>query len=532
MLSPASLAFSGVRVNTQAMQTAQLTNTGTAPLSISSIAVTGGGQFSVSSTCGIGTSIAVNATCTLTVTYSPSFPETQTGAVSITDNAPGSPQTVSLTGSGVSLVFSKTGLNFQPVLVGQTSTSLQTVTVFNLGPGVVDFTAIAITGANARDFQWLPNSGPQISCALPGVLRAGDQCFISVSFTPSAVGLRSTMLSVRDDRDPTPATIPITGTGKALGPKVTFSVTSISFGTVRADSSKNQTLNLTNSGDAPLSISSIATTGNFSEINNCGSGLGPGGTCALTVTFSPGSGGAQSGALAITDNVPGSPHSVSLDGTGQNIVFSKTSLVFPTVPVGQTSASRSVSLFSLAGNPIVIGSLTGPDAADFQVVSTSCGALGNPVEIRRGDPCTIEFTFTPAAKGVRTAQLVFRNNNAASGPPVTLPLSATGTGMALVRRSSPDFRSGAGEPDSDGLLSRAPLCLSRGFSARSFARVIPRMGKSEGGGFGEGEAGPAEEGRSARCQKRGREASQVFSPPFSDQLDGGQLIGHSCTPSG
>jgi hypothetical protein len=427
-LLPASLTFTGVRVATQATQTAQLTNTGTAPLSINSIAPTGGGQFSVASNCG--TSLAANASCTLTVTFSPSFPETQTAAISITDDAPGSPQVLTLTGSGESLAFSKTNLNFQPVLVGQTSASLQTVTLFNVGPGVVTFTAIAIAGANASDFQWLPNSGPQPSCPVPGVLRAGDRCFFSISFTPSAIGLRSATLSVSDDRDPFPATIPITGTGKPKGPIVMFSAPSISFGAVPVGSSKSQFLNMTNSGDTPLSIASIQPPAEFAEFtqtNNCGTGLAAGATCQFTVTFSPNCCGAQSGALTVTDNAPGNPQSVALDGVAENIVFSKTSLVFPATPVGQTSATRSVSLFSLSGNALVIGSLTGPNAADFQVISMSCGIFGlNTPEIRRGDPCIIQLTFTPSAKGTRTAQLVFMNENPASGPSAILPLSADG----------------------------------------------------------------------------------------------------------
>src|SRR5258708_5371848 len=123
---------------------------------------------------------------------------------------------------------------------------------------------------------------------------------------------------------------------------------------------------------------------------------------------------------------PGSPECGAIGGGGENMVFAKASLVFPATPVGQTSATRSVSLFSLSGNAIVISSLTGPNAADFQVISMSCGTLGNPVEVRHGDPCIIQLTFTPSAKGTGTAQFVFMNENPASGPSVTLPLSANG----------------------------------------------------------------------------------------------------------
>jgi len=424
-LSASSLTFTQVRVATQAMQTVQLTNTGDAPLSITSISTTGAGQFSVTNNCGA--SVAAAASCTLSVTFSPSFPETQTGTVAISDNAPGSPQIIQLTGSGESLAFSKTNLNFSPVVVGQTSSTLQSVTLFNVGPGAVTFTAIGITGPNAGDFQWLPNSGPQPSCPLPGVLRKGDHCFLSVSFTPSVIGTWTALLSVSDDRDPFPAVLPVSGVGKNLGPVASFSTRSLSFGTVPEGSHKNQNFQLTNSGDEVLSITSVATTEGFSQTNSCGTGLAVGMTCQFTVTFSPGFGGTQSGTLKITDNAPGSPQAVNLTGVGQNIEFSKTSLVFPTVPVGQTTATRSVSVFSLSGNAIVIGTLTGPDAADFQVTSISCGTLGNFAEIRHGDPCIIQLTFTPSGTGTRTAQLVFSNENPVQGPSIVLPLSGNGT---------------------------------------------------------------------------------------------------------
>jgi hypothetical protein len=119
-----------------------------------------------------------------------------------------------------------------------------------------------------------------------------------------------------------------------------------------------------------------------------------------------------------------------LTGIGENIEFSKTNLVFSTTPVGHTSTPENVSLFSLSGNAIVVGTLTGPNAADFQVTSASCGqiGIGFTVEIRHGDPCKIVLTFTPTAQGPRTAQLTFTNNNGGSNGtvPAILPLSGDG----------------------------------------------------------------------------------------------------------
>jgi hypothetical protein len=423
MLAPASLTFVGVRVATVSSQTVLLQNSGDGPLTISSVATTG--QFSATNTCGA--SVAAGGSCIFTVTFAPSFPEAQTGSLTITDNAPGSPHVVSLTGTGESLAFSKTSVNFSPVVVGKTSSSPQTVTLFNVGPGVVTLTGIALTGANAGDFQVIPNGPMTPNCAVLGTLRAQSHCFISVTFTPTGSGPRTAQMSVSDDRDPLPLTLPISGVGKPVGPIATLSATSLSFGVVPAGSKKNADLQLTNTGDQPLSILAISTLAEYSATNICGPSVAAGASCTLTVTFAPTFGGTQTGSLTITDNAPGGPQMVSLTGIGENIVFTKTSLVFGTVAVGQTSAPQTVSLFSLSGNALVDGVLTGPNATDFQLASSSCGAPPGTVEIRRGDPCKIVLIFTPTATGPRAAQLIFTNNSGSVGaPPAVLPLSGDG----------------------------------------------------------------------------------------------------------
>lgn len=422
VLSSTSLTFVGVRVATTSSQTVQLQNSGNGPLTISS--VTTADEFSATNTCGA--IVAAGGSCIFTVTFAPSSPDTQTGSLTITDNAPGSPHIVSLTGTGESLAFSKTNLNFSTVVVGKTS-SLQTVTLFNVG-GAVTLTGIVFTGSNAGDFQVIPNGPMTPNCGAPDRLRGQARCFISVTFTPTASGPRTAQLSVSDDRDPLPLTLPLSGVGKPVGPIATLSATSLSFGVVPDGSKKNAELQLTNTGDQPLSIVAIATSAEFSATNNCGSSVVAGASCTFTVTFAPTFGGTQTGSLTITDNAPGSPPIVSLTGIGENIEFSKTNLVFPTVLVGQPSAPQTVSLFSLSGNPIVIGTLTGPNATDFQVASSSCGPIGSPVEIRLGDPCKIVLIFTPTAKGPRAAQLSFTNNGGSNGAvPALLPLTGDGS---------------------------------------------------------------------------------------------------------
>ncbi|MGH9430135.1 MAG: choice-of-anchor tandem repeat GloVer-containing protein [Terriglobia bacterium] len=105
-LSPTSLTFGPQ--GAQAPNTPQvvtLTNTGQAPLFITSIAISGqnGGDFAQANNCPISpNSLAPGDYCSITVYFFPVGPGTLSADVTVTDNAPGSPQSVSLTGAGVS----------------------------------------------------------------------------------------------------------------------------------------------------------------------------------------------------------------------------------------------------------------------------------------------------------------------------------------------------------------------------------------------------------------------------------------------
>jgi FtsP/CotA-like multicopper oxidase with cupredoxin domain len=99
LLSPASLTFGPIARRASQTLPVTLQNTGTAAMTISSINFGGAnpGQFSQTNNCG-GT-LAVGATCTINVTFSSNQRGTFTASLRVSDNAPGSPQTVLLTGT-------------------------------------------------------------------------------------------------------------------------------------------------------------------------------------------------------------------------------------------------------------------------------------------------------------------------------------------------------------------------------------------------------------------------------------------------
>ena len=148
-LSPASLAFASEPLgNAAAPQSITLTNgTGTA-LSISSIAITGVSinDFTQTNTCG--GSVAAGSNCTISVTFSPTASGARMANVTVTDNAAGSPQSVSLTGTGTTVPdanLSPASLAFGSEPLG-TITTAQSITLTNGGSAALSISSIAIAG--------------------------------------------------------------------------------------------------------------------------------------------------------------------------------------------------------------------------------------------------------------------------------------------------------------------------------------------------------------------------------------------------
>jgi len=100
-ISPSSLAFGNDPVDTSsASQVATLTNSGTAALAITSIAFTGANaaDFSEVNTCGA--SLAAGAHCTIAISFDASATGSRAASLTVSDSTSGSPQTVSLSGTG------------------------------------------------------------------------------------------------------------------------------------------------------------------------------------------------------------------------------------------------------------------------------------------------------------------------------------------------------------------------------------------------------------------------------------------------
>jgi F5/8 type C domain/Abnormal spindle-like microcephaly-assoc'd, ASPM-SPD-2-Hydin len=203
--NPTSLTFGSTPVNQNSdWQTVTVTNTGTGPAGVSSIAASG--DFTVTSTCG--TTIAPGANCIATVTFHPSAAGTRTGALTITSSATNSPTTVPLTGTGTptgsaSFSANPTSLAFGATVVGTSSPS-QAVTIGNTGTVATTVSSVTVTG----QFTLANNCG---------LLAAGATCTVSVTFSPTAAGTVTGSLTVTGTATNSPLSVVLTGTAVAAG---------------------------------------------------------------------------------------------------------------------------------------------------------------------------------------------------------------------------------------------------------------------------------------------------------------------------
>jgi hypothetical protein len=210
-----------------------------------------------------------------------------------------------------------------------------------------------------------------------------------------------------------------------VGPDISLSHSTLVFAAQSVGStSPAQTITVSSSGDAPLTISDITTTGNFSQTNTCvGVALAVGDTCTIDVVFSPTAAGTRTGTLTITDDTPTSPHVVNLSGTTSVPVvsLSSTSLSFGSVPIGTTSQSKTLTLTNSGTATLNVASIA--VSSEFAETNT-CGAI-----VAVGANCTISVTFTPTAGGTRSGTLTITDD--AGGSPHVVSLSGDGSGFTL-----------------------------------------------------------------------------------------------------
>jgi hypothetical protein len=314
--------------------------------------------------------------------------------------------------SAAAVSLSPSSLQFAIQNVGSSSQP-QTVLLRNMGSSPLSISSITAVG----DFAETDNCG--------GGVPAAGNCTMSVTFTPTAPGSRTGTVVIQDDGSGAPHTIGLSGSG--LGASVSLTPVGLTFpSTLVGGNSASQTLALTNSGNATLSISSIAASGDYSQTDNCPATLSAGSSCTVNAVFTPTGAGIRIGAVTIADSALGSPQSVGLTGTGVAlgavVALSPTTLTFTSVSLGTSATPQTVTVTN-SGNATMSFASIGATGDYSQ--SNTCSNI-----LRAGSSCTIKVTFTPTQTGTRTGTVTISDSGA--GTPQTVALTGRGTDFRVT----------------------------------------------------------------------------------------------------
>jgi hypothetical protein len=243
----------------------------------------------------------------------------------------------------------------------------------------------------------LANTSASIDVAISNIAISGDfsqtnncaqtllsatSCQFQVIFSPTAGGQRTGSITITDNAPGSPHVIALIGTGTV--PQVGLAPSPLTFASQAVGtSSAAQNVTLTDTGTATLNISGISVVGDFSESNNCGLGVAATGSCQIAVVFTPSATGTRPGTLTIVDNAAGSPHTVSLTGTGAS----------PGIGLGLPAGGSSSATVAAGATAAYTLSIGGAGVAG--TASLTC--TGAPTGADCSVPATVNISSTSAA---------------------------------------------------------------------------------------------------------------------------------------
>ena len=419
-ISPATFAFADqdVRLGRGGWQTTTLTitNTGQLGASFSSVGLDDPNNHDfreIDEVPPLGISPAPvegQSLVRITVAFTPQGQGLRTGNFAVTFPDGSAPLVVMLSGNGIGPVptVSPSSLAFDPVPIGDASAPL-TVTVGNTGALDLNISSVTISPTGSA----FVYQGNQTS-----TVAGGGESSVSggVIFQPLAVGANSATLTFHTDGGD--VSVALSGTGQP-GQVLADPALGLAFGDQRVGTqSASQRVTLSN--HARLLITSVTTTAGFAVVGDDNEGQTP---FHVDVAFAPTARGPQSGSLVVA--YAGGSLSVPLTGRGLGPVFgvAPAAVAFGAVPVGDTSADRTLTLANSGEVDFKVTAI----ALDTPGLGFAFSGPATPFAVGAGSDGlrrALAVKFTPAALGAVSANLVLTTDAG------TFPILLSGTGIA------------------------------------------------------------------------------------------------------
>jgi hypothetical protein len=293
-----TVGFGGQLVGmTKGPSSVRLLNRRSTSLNVNSI--TTGGSFTQTNDCP--QTLDPTDSCFIKVSFTPASMGATSGELTVSDSDSTSPQTVTLTGTGSAIQLSRDSLSYNHAGIG-TKSAPQSITVTNSGASSLSLGTIQTVG----DFSQTHTCGTSLDPA--------GTCTVTVTFNPTQSGQIFGALFINSSDPAAPHRVLMSG----WGDQASFQPGGLAFGTQKVgNKSVPKTIQVHNLGGTPLNFASFAVGGDFAQTNTCGTGILPGTSCAVSVTFKPTVIGARAGQITVTDSDLRNPQVLKLSGTGK-----------------------------------------------------------------------------------------------------------------------------------------------------------------------------------------------------------------------
>lgn len=333
------LAFGDITEMTTADQTVTVANDGSADLVLGTVAVADPlvAPFSILNDTCSGQTLAPAANCTLTVRFSPSSIGTFNDSLDIPSDDPDeNPVTVSVSGNGIGVTAPDITVTDSVAPVDDLQVPFGSITEMTITDQVVTVTNggnadLAVGNVATANPLVAPFSVVNDNCSTQTITPTAS-CTFTVRFEPTASGAFNDSLDIpSDDADENPVTVSVSGTGTpAPVPDITVtdsiapvSDLQIPFADLTEGGSTDQTVTVTNDGNADLALGNIGVADSlaapFSLLNDtCSSQtLTATASCTFMVRFAPTAAGTSNDSLDIPSDDPDeNPITVNVSGTG------------------------------------------------------------------------------------------------------------------------------------------------------------------------------------------------------------------------
>lgn len=265
------------------------------------------------------------------------------------------------------------------------------------GEGEAAIDKISLLGEGAGEF-----SSNGSDC---GTLSGGQHCTAWFALKPTTLGTKEATLEVRFQGERAAELRPISG--RSVPPQLSFGPASHDFGVQRVNrDSVGANFQLTNTGEAPVSPSSIEISGDsdvfWTGNSDCWTLLAPGASCSMQVWFGPREPRGYAAQLRVWAN--GEVFSADLSGRGgRAIVGPGTNPVdFGAVAVDSGGVIKTVTLSNSGdlATSFFIAVIAGGDTGSFQLLSESCTMIA----LAPSQSCSVRVRFDPDEAGPKSAR--------------------------------------------------------------------------------------------------------------------------------